>query len=79
MMEWCDMIQTTTKCSQKRRERCYCVYGVKDSWHEGDDNDADTWEQWALKDDLYQQIAEYYEQKPQLNICLLYTSDAADE
>ena len=30
--------------SQKRGERGYCVYGVKETWHEGDANDNDTWE-----------------------------------
>jgi hypothetical protein len=54
--------------SRKRGERGYCVYGVKETWREGDADDDDTWEPWALNDDLYQQIAEYYEKNPQANI-----------
>ena len=42
--------------SRKRGERGYCVYGVKESWREGDNDDADTWEPWALNDVLYEQI-----------------------
>ncbi len=44
-----------------------CVYGVKESWREGDADDDDTWEPWALNDDLYQQIAEYYKKNPEAN------------
>ena len=42
-----------------KKRKHVCVYDVKDRWREGDNDDADTWEPWALNDVLYQQIVEY--------------------
>ena len=59
--------------------RGYCVYGVKDSWREGDTDDDDTWEPWALNGILYEQIVEYYEKNPQVNIRIVRKTEEDDD
>lgn len=54
--------------NQKRGERGYCVLALKANWHEGDADDAETWEPWTLSTDLYKQIQEYYETNPHPHI-----------
>ena len=44
------------------------MYDLKESWCEGDTEDADTWEPWALNADLFEQIVDYYEQNPQTHM-----------
>ena len=56
---------------------------MKESWREGDNDDADTWEPWALNDVMTyctsRLYVEYYDKNQQANIMIVKKTEKDDD